>query len=59
MERGVEFRHHFRRRALLRAVDGARATRPGQRVGDIAGDLDLRLLPVGVDAAHVDPRQTL
>ena len=59
MERGVEFRHHLGCRALLRAVDGARSARPRQRVGDVASNLDLRRLPVGVHAPHVDPRQTL
>src|ERR1700687_6247078 len=59
VERGVKVGHHLRRRALLRAVDGARSTRSRQRVGDVASDLDLRFLPVSVNATDVDPRQTL
>ena len=36
-ERRVELAHHLRRGALLRAVDGRGAARPGERVVDVAG----------------------
>src|SRR5256886_5664815 len=57
-ERGVELGHHLGGRSLLRAVNGTRAIRYGQRVRDVAGDIDLGLLPVRMAAADVDPRQS-
>ncbi len=41
-ERRVELAHLVGVGALLRAVDGGCALRPGQRVVDVAGDLDAR-----------------
>ena len=57
LERGVELRHHLGGRAFLRSVDRARTSRTGERIRHVAGDLDPGLLPVGVHASDVDPRQ--
>ena len=50
----VERGHHLGRGALLRAVDGRRAARAGERVVHVAGDQDLRPGQPRVGAAQVD-----
>src|SRR5213082_1964744 len=58
-ERRIQFGHHLRRGPFLGSIDRTGPAGPRERVGDIAGDIDLGLLPVGVHAARMDTSQFL
>ena len=54
---GIEPLHLLRRRALLRPEDPCRASRPVQRVVDVAGDEEFRIAQEQGGGAAFDPRR--